>query len=83
MNKKPTKKKKISFALPEREGEMLARYAKEKGISRPAAVRRMVRTALQQYSSTIQHSEPQNQLGLFDVVQIDIFNSTSKVNNDD
>ena len=77
MNKKPTKKKKISFALPEREGEMLARYAKEKGISRPAAVRRMVRTALQQ------HSEPQNQLGLFDVVQIDIFNSTSKVNNDD
>lgn len=79
MNRKPAKKRKISFTLPEREGEMLTLYAKEKGISRPDAVRRMVRTALQQYASNLQHSEPRNQLGLFDVVQIDIFNSTSKV----
>lgn len=81
MNKKPTKRKKISFTLPEREGEILSLYAKENGISRPAAVRRMVRTALQQYSSALRHAEPRNQLGLFDVVQIDIFNSTSKIEN--
>jgi len=81
MNKKPTKRKKISFTLPEREGEILSLYAKENGISRPAAVRRMVRAALQQYSSALRHAEPRNQLGLFDVVQIDIFNSTSKIEN--
>ena len=80
MKKKPAKKKKISFTLPEREGEVLSRYAKERGISRPDAVRRMVRTALREYSSTLAHAEPRNQLGLFDVVQIDIFNSTTKVN---
>ena len=81
MNKKPTKRKKISFTLPEREGEILSLYAKENGISRPAAVRRMVRAALQQYSAALRHAEPRNQLGLFDVVQIDIFNSTSKIEN--
>ena len=80
MNRKPTKKKKITFTLPEREGEVLSLYAKENGISRPAAVRRMVRAALHQYYSALSHAEPRNQLGLFDVVQIDIFNSTSKVN---
>ena len=80
MSKKPAKKKKITFSLPEREGEVLSLYAKEKGISRPAAVRRLVRAELQQYATSLRHAEPKNQLGLFDVVQIDIFNSTSKVN---
>ena len=64
---------KISFTLPEREGEMLSLYAKENGISRPVAVRRMVRSALHQYASTLRRTEPSNQLDLFDVVQIDIF----------
>lgn len=79
MTKKPNRKR-ITFSLPEREGEILNAYAKELGISRPVAVRRMVKTALRQYASSRSQDEPRNQLGLFDVLQIDIFNSTSKVN---
>ena len=74
-----TRKKKISFALPEREGEMLALYAKEMGVSRPAAVRRMVKSALREHFQDRPKAQPENQLGLFDAVQIDIFNNTECV----
>lgn len=73
MRKKPIKRKKITFTLPEREGEVLSLYAKEKGISRPDAVRRMVRATLREYSSSLAKAEPRNQLGLFDVVQMEMF----------
>ena len=78
MATKRNTRKKVSFALPEREGEMLALYAKEMGISRPAAVRRMVKRALRDHFQNRPQSQPENQLGLFDVLQIDIFNNTSK-----
>ena len=47
-------------------------------VSCPEAVRRMVREALKQYKSVSSNAEPLNQLGLFDTVQVDIFNNTSK-----
>ncbi len=75
---KTRKAKKISITLPEREGERLKMYAKELGISRPAAVRRIVRDALKQYKVTSHKDEPQNQLGLFDTLQVDIFNNRTK-----
>ncbi len=75
---KVKKAKKISITLPQREGEVLKLYAKEFHVSCPEAVRRMVREALKQYKSVSSKSEPLNQLGLFDTVQVDIFNNTSK-----
>ena len=82
-----TKKKKvgarkamqISITLPEREGDMLKRFAQQNGTTRPAAVRRMVIDALKQYKVAASKAEPRNQLGLFDTLQVDIFNNTSKL----
>ena len=75
---KAKKTKKISITLPEREGEVLKVYAKELGITRPAAVKRIVRETLKQYKTAAAKAEPKNQLGLFDSLQVDIFNNTSK-----
>ncbi|GEM_PF-872079 len=77
---KPKKAKKISITLSEREGELLKSYARQFGITRPAAVKRIVHAALSQYKSTVSKTEPKNQLGLFDTLQVDIFNNTSKIN---
>lgn len=75
---KAKKTKKISITLPEREGEVLKVYAKELGITRPAAVKRIVRETLKQYKTAVAKAESKNQLGLFDSLQVDIFNNTSK-----
>ncbi len=75
---KTHKNKRISIALPEREGKLLACYAKEHGLTRPDAMRRILREYLREYKLQLSNAEPQNQLGLFDSLQIDIFNSTSK-----
>lgn len=80
-SKKQVKKiKKVSISLPEREAELLALYAQEAGISRPKAAHRIVREFLRQYKEHRGESalQPKNQLGLFDSIQIDIFNNTSK-----
>ncbi len=69
----------ISFTLPAREGEMLKRFVRENGTTKPAAVRRMVLSALRQYKATASKSQPENQLELFDTLQVDIFNNTSKL----
>lgn len=76
MNTKKTKK--FSFVLPAREDELLTLYAKEHSLTRPEAVRRILREFLRQYRNALAKAEPENQLGLFDSLQIDIFNSTSK-----
>lgn len=77
---KSSKAKRITFTLPEREGEWLAQYVKETGTTRPAAVRRFVRECLRQYKQMSGNVEPKNQLGLFDSLQIDIFNTPTKIN---
>ena len=76
------KKKKVSITLPEREGELLKSFAREHGTTCPAAVHSMVRQALRQYKSEVSarsKAEPENQLNIFDSIQMDIFNNTSKV----
>lgn len=75
---KTKRKKKFSFVLPQREDELLTLYAKQHSLARPEAVRRILRDFLRQYRAELPKAEPENQLGLFDSLQIDIFNSTSK-----
>lgn len=71
--------KKITITLSEKEGEWLSIYSQDLGISRPAVVRRLVREGLREYKSLRGgRIEPENQLGLFDSIQVDIFNNTSK-----
>jgi len=71
--------KKITITLSEKEGDWLSLYAQDLGISRPAVVRRLVREGLRQYKSMRGgRIEPKNQLDLFDSIQVDIFNNTSK-----
>jgi hypothetical protein len=75
------KVKKISIALPERDGEVLKRCAKDAGVSCPVMAKRLLKEALKQHRNNHQKEEPRNQLGLFDTIQVDIFNNTSKVSN--
>lgn len=74
--------KKITITLSEKEGEWLSLYAQDLGISRPDVVRRLVREGLKQYKSIRGGNfEPDNQLNLFDSIQVDIFNNTTKTGN--
>ncbi len=78
--KKPkvNKNKKVSFSLPQKEGELLRLYAQQQGISRPDAIRRILKQFLKEHVQGELKSVPKNQLDIFDSVQIDIFNNTSK-----
>ena len=71
--------KKITITLSEKEGEWLSLYAQDLGISRPDVVRRLMREGLRQYKASRGGSVvPENQLELFDSIQVDIFNNTSR-----
>lgn len=76
--KKP-KVKKFSITLPEREGKLLKMYADDYGITRPAAIRKMVREGLKQYRAAKGNIEPDNQLTLFDSLQMDIFSGNNTI----
>lgn len=78
--KKP-KLKKYTLTLTEREALRLGRYADSCGIGRPQALHRLVKQAFRQLADTPDDSRNANQLGLFDTLQIDIFNNTSRVEN--
>lgn len=77
MKKKPIRKK-LTLSLSERESQLLALYAADQGTTKTVAVRRLLKAALTEYSVKIASQEPANQLGLFDSIQYDIFNNTSK-----
>ena len=79
--KKPVrpKTKKYTLALSEPEVRRLTAYAASCGIERPAALHRIVSMALREYSAAPADKQDRRQLGLFDSVQIDIFNNTAKV----
>ena len=77
------KKKKYTISLSESEMHRLTVYAATCGIDRPTALSRLVRQSLRQVSSTANTLADENQLRLFDTLQIDIFNQTTKVNNKD
>lgn len=81
MKKKPPKPKKYILTLSERESVRLGAYADRLGISRPMALQRLTKQALHQVSDIPNGKCDTNQLGLFDTLQIDIFNNTSRVEN--
>ena len=79
--KKTPKPKKYTPTLSERESARLGAYADSLGISRPMALQRLTKQALRQVADVPANSRDANQLGLFDTLQIDIFNNTAVVNN--
>ena len=77
--KKSPKTKKYTLTLSEPEVRRLSVYAASSGIERPAALHRIVSQALREYAAAPATRQDKRQLGLFDAVQIDIFNNTTKV----
>lgn len=81
---KVKKRKKYVVSLDECEMRRLSAYAAECGVERPAALMRLIRQSLRQVSaSSSMVSDNENQLRLFDTVQIDIFNNTTKTTNNE
>lgn len=80
MKVKKPKQKKYVLTLTEREALRLGRYADAVGVSRPLALQRLVKQALRQAADVPAGKVDSNQLGLFDTLQIDIFNNTTVVN---
>ena len=78
-HKSKHKLKKYTVTLTEAELRRLSAYASAEGVERPAALHRLVSQGLRQYGNSRQQPSDRQQLGLFDAVQIDIFNNTSKV----
>ena len=81
MNKRSTQRtKKYTVTLSECELRRLSVYADKCGVDRPTALARLMRQSLRDAAAGIQAegNHDINQLGLFDAVQIDIFNNTSK-----
>lgn len=74
---KVKKAKRFSIALSDREGELLKLFCADHNMTRSVAIRRILREHLKQYEIELSKQQPANQLGLFDSVQIDIFNNTS------
>lgn len=80
MKKEPKpRQKKYTLTLSEPEVRRLTAYAAESGIERPVALHRIVSQALRAYEAAPPNRRDKRQLGLFDSVQIDIFNNTTKV----
>ena len=75
--KKP-KSKKYMLTLSDTELRRLTAYADAGGMERPAALHRIVSQALREYTLAPSLRHDERQLGLFDSVQIDIFNNTHK-----
>lgn len=77
------KMKRYVVALNECELRRLTVYAARCGIDRPTALGRLLRQSLREVAKGVRADDTDdNQLRLFDSVQIDIFNNTAKVNND-
>ena len=78
------KRKKYTVTLNECEMRRLTVYAAESGMDRPEALMKLLRQSLRQVSAASGvHVADENQLRLFDSVQIDIFNNAVKTKNDD
>ena len=77
--KKPVKKaKKIVVTISATDLEKIAALAKSQHTSRPIVARRLIKAQLATIAFEKQAKKAKNQLGLFDSMQIDIFNGTSK-----
>lgn len=77
--KKSTKKaKKVIVTLSARDYDKLTLLAQKQNVSRPLVAKRLLRSQLSTLALEKQQKQSENQLGLFDSMQIDIFNGTSK-----
>lgn len=77
--KKNTKKaKKITVTLSHTDYERISALAKTQRVSRPLLAKRLLRAQLSALAVSSTKREAKNQLGLFDSMQLDIFNNTSK-----
>lgn len=74
------KTKKYTLTLGEVELRRLSQYAAESSLTRPVALRRIVSQTLREYTPKACPTLDERQLGLFDSLQFDIFNQTSKTN---
>ncbi|MBQ9417406.1 MAG: hypothetical protein IJU19_02370 [Bacteroidales bacterium] len=79
--KKAHKTKKYTLLLTECELRRLTAIADAYKVSRPVALARLTRQGLREAAAHLPKREncAANQLGLFDIVQIDIFNNLKKV----
>ena len=79
MKSKKPKLKKYTLSLNECEMRRLTYYAESNGIDRTVALHKLVKQSLRNAAASVSADRTDaNQLGLFDTVQIDIFNNTSK-----
>ena len=80
MKKKKTAKKakKLVVTLPYTDYERFCAYAKSQNASRPIVAKRLIKAQLAALTIEKQKSQTKNQLGLFDSMQLDIFNKASK-----
>ena len=77
--KKNTKKaKKITVTLSYTDYERISALSKTQRVSRPLLAKRLLRAQLSALAVSSTKREAKNQLGLFDSMQLDIFNNTSK-----
>lgn len=76
--KKP-KLKRYTLTLTELDVYRLGAYADSCGIDRPTALHRLMKQSLRQFAAAPADKGDTNQLGLFDTLQIDIFDNTSVV----
>ncbi|MBR3528181.1 MAG: hypothetical protein IKN84_00805 [Bacteroidales bacterium] len=77
--KKPVKKvRKITVSLCERDFEKITELARQQNVVRPLVAKRLLHEQLATIEIAKRQSDSKNQLGLFDSLQINIFNETSK-----
>ena len=84
MTKKKTDKRRVrryTVTLSESEVRRLTHFADSSGIDRPTALHRLLSQSLRDATAGMSVADrgDEKQLGLFDSVQIDIFNNTHKV----
>ncbi len=73
-----SKQRKIVLTLSDRDNAFLLEYAREREISRSVAAKQIIHQALMEYAKTLDNFIPENQLRLFDSVQVDIFEIIEK-----
>ncbi|MBP3762563.1 MAG: hypothetical protein J6I49_01635 [Bacteroidales bacterium] len=76
---KSHKPKRYTVTLSECEMRRLTAYADSNAIDRPTALHRLVRQSLRENAAAVQGRVDKKQLGLFDTLQIDIFDNTTVV----
>lgn len=76
------KLKRYTLTLTEADLGRLGVYAERNGIDRPTALHRLMKQALRDVAAAPASRGDKNQLGLFDTLQIDIFNNTAVVKGD-